>query len=183
MQFIDTGFAGLVLWESGDFYRPDNRGSFQELFNQKYLPFEFSTFQVNHSFSVPGVVRGLHYQAGENAQAKIIHVLKGSIFEVVVDLRVKEPTFGKYFAVEITGENRRHLYIPKGFANGLCAGKDGAVTLYQVDKPYDPKQAKTIRWDDGDLNIPWPLSGKKPLLSEADASGISFKEYLKNPSF
>ena len=182
MTFIDTGFEGLLLWESSCAYYPDERGSFQELFNKKDFPVNFKTYQVNHSYSAPNVARGMHYQLPPHAQAKIVHVLKGGIFAAVVDLRQKSPTFGKYFSVEITAESRKHLYIPKGFANGFLSGADGAVVVYQVDAPYNHTAARIIRYDDKQLAINWPLK-QKPLLSAADAAGISWAEYLKNPAF
>ena len=182
MTFIDTGFEGLLLWESSSAYHPDERGSFQELFNQKDFPVNFKTYQVNHSYSAPGVLRGMHYQIPPHAQAKIVHVLKGAITEIVVDLRQKSPTFGKYFSVEITAESRKHLYIPRGFANGLLSGAEGAVVIYQVDAPYNQTAARAIRYDDKQLAINWPVK-QKSLLSAADAAGISWAEYLRTPVF
>jgi dTDP-4-dehydrorhamnose 3,5-epimerase len=183
MTFFDTGFEGLLLWESSSSYYPDNRGSFQELFNQNDFPQPFAVYQINHSYSVPGVVRGLHYQLPPHAQAKIVHVLKGSIYAAAVDLRAKSASFGRHFAVEITGENRKHLFIPKGFAYGFAAGPQGAVVIYQVDTPYCHSAARVIKYDDKQLAISWPAPQAAAIISEADAAGMSWAEYLKNPVF
>ena len=183
MIFFDTGLDGLLLWQSASSYYPDNRGSFQELFNQKDFPQPFATYQVNHSYSVPGAVRGLHYQLPPRAQAKIIHVLKGAIYAAALDLRAKSATFGRHFAVEITGENRKHLFIPKGFAYGFAAGGQGAVVIYQVDAPYNRPAARAIRYDDKQLAINWPAPKSAAIVSQADAAGVSWADYLKNPVF
>ncbi|MDR0735094.1 MAG: dTDP-4-dehydrorhamnose 3,5-epimerase [Elusimicrobiota bacterium] len=183
MTFFDTGFEGLLLWESSSSYYPDNRGAFQELFNQKDFPQHFATYQVNHSYSVPYVVRGLHYQLPPHAQAKIVHVLKGSIYAVALDLRAKSASFGRHFDAEITGENRKHLFIPKGFAYGFAALAQGAVVLYQVDAPYRHQSARVIRHDDKQLAINWPAPEAAKIVSDADAAGMSWADYLKNPVF
>jgi dTDP-4-dehydrorhamnose 3,5-epimerase len=183
MTFFDTGFEGLLLWESSSSYYPDSRGSFQELFNQQDFPRPFATYQVNHSYSVPGVVRGLHYQLPPRAQAKIAHVLKGSAYAVALDLRAKSAAFGRHFAVEITGENRKHLFIPKGFAYGFAVGPQGAVVLYQVDAPYHHPSARVIKYNDKQLAINWPEPQAVAIVSDADAAGMSWADYLKHPVF
>ena len=182
MDFIETGFDGLLFWASPGAYHPDERGSLQELYKAADLPIQFNTFQINHSWSARGVLRGLHYQQPPFAQGKIIHVLKGSIFDVVVDIRAKSPAFGRYFAAEMKDGDRRHLYIPPGFAHGFLAGAQGAVVIYQTDAPYNAAASRALRYDDKTLAVPWPLEGVAR-LSQADAAAMSWADYLKQPAF
>jgi dTDP-4-dehydrorhamnose 3,5-epimerase len=151
----------------------DDRGLFFEDFKIKNdLNFEF--YQQNVSQSKKGVFRGLHLQL-ENSQSKIVSVLNGSIFDVVVDLRENSKTFGKWFGVMLSDINYQQLYVPKYFAHGFLALEDNTRVLYKVDDKYNPESEITINWDDPDINIKWP---KIPTtISEKDIKGISFKDF------
>lgn len=147
----------------------DSRGFFLERFNTDKLlaaGIEFQAAQVNHSLSLPGVLRGLHYQVNPE-QGKIIQVLSGRIWDVAVDLRPGSSTRGRYIAFEIAGDGKKALFIPAGFAHGFCVlGDEPADMLYVVDKPYNPQGQRGIRYCDPTLSIPWPI--KDPILSNAD---------------
>jgi dTDP-4-dehydrorhamnose 3,5-epimerase len=181
MISIETGFQGLLLWQGAQKHF-DNRGSLRELFTQQDLPCDFDTYQINHTYSVKNVVRGLHYQTPPHAQAKIIHVIKGEILDIALDLRQSSATYGKYFKAELSTKNCRHLYMPKGFAHGFSVTGREAVVIYQVDAPYGPASCRCIKYDDKLLNIDWRLTDWA-VISAADADGVPFEEYLKNPVF
>jgi dTDP-4-dehydrorhamnose 3,5-epimerase len=151
----------------------DNRGLFFEDF-KIINDFNFVFYQQNISVSSIGVLRGLHLQL-ENSQAKIISVINGSIYDVVIDLRQNSKTFGEWYSVILSDSNFQQLYVPKGFAHGFLALEDNTRVLYKVDDKYNPKSEITIKWDDPDLNIIWPIRPK--LISEKDIQGISFKEF------
>ncbi len=162
----------------------DQRGFFVERFNwdlfaQNGLPTEF--FQDNHSRSAPGVLRGLHYQT-QPAQSKLVGVVRGRIWDVVVDIRPQSSHFGQSFGVELSDLNGRLLWVPAGFAHGFCVlGDQPADVFYKVDLPYQPKTEGGIRWNDPDLCIEWPISN--PVISSRDQGLPFFKEYRANPSF
>lgn len=160
----------------------DERGFFVERFRTSWLKEHgiYSEFmQENHSRSMPGVVRGLHYQT-HPAQGKLVGVVRGRVRDIVVDLRVGSPTFGENFSFELSSENGQLLWIPPGFAHGFCVlGDDPADVLYQATAPYSPKTEGGIRWDDPELGIVWPV--EKPIVSKKDQSLPSFADYKKNP--
>ena len=162
----------------------DDRGFFTEryqrdVFSRAGIPVEF--VQDNHSRSIPGVIRGLHYQH-HPGQGKLVGVVRGKILDVAVDLRRGSPTFGKWVSVELSDEKGQMLWIPPGFAHGFCAlGVEPADVIYKVDAPYSPSSEGGIRFDDPDLNIVWPVS--QPVLSEKDKKLQTFAEYSKNPVF
>lgn len=162
----------------------DERGFFteryaQERFKEYGLPESF--VQDNHSRSKPGVIRGLHYQ-NNPAQGKLIGVIRGRIWDVAVDLRCDSPSFGKWEAIELSGQNGRVLWIPPGFAHGFCVlGEEDADVIYKVDSPYNPKGEGGIRFDDPDLNIPWPVN--QPIVSQRDTAMQTFFEYSRKPIF
>ena len=159
---------GLKLIEL-DVY-PDSRGFFIERFiTPKFKEIGLFTdfIQDNHSRSLPNVIRGLHYQY-DPPQNKLVGTIHGKVWDVCVDLRSTSPTFGKYFATELSDQNGRLLWIPFGFAHGFCTlGEEPADVLYKVDSLYNPKTSFGISWNDPELKIPWPV--KNPIVSKADA--------------
>jgi len=150
----------------------DERGYFYEKFNQKQ--FEELTgmngqfVQDNVSKSAYGVLRGLHLQKGDHAQAKLVSCLEGKVLDVAVDVRENSPTFGQWFSIELTEENKLQLYIPRGFAHGFCVLSDTAVFSYKCDNYYDKTSEGGIMWNDEDLNIEWQLPLEDIILSEKD---------------
>ena len=135
--------------------------------------------QDNQSMSVKGVLRGLHYQK-QYPQGKLVRVVKGTVFDVAVDLRRSSPTFGRHVAVELSAENNRQLFIPRGFAHGFQVLSDTAVFTYKVDNRYAPEAECSIRFDDPELGIEWPISGDEVVLSEKDLShAVSFRDAEK----
>ncbi len=157
----------------------DDRGFFMESYQkEKYyqagIPFEF--VQDNHSSSVKGTLRGLHYQI-THAQGKLVRAVIGEIFDVAVDLRRGSPHFGKWVASILSADNKELLWIPPGFAHGFYTLSDRADVIYKTTDYHDPQGDRCIRWDDPDLAIKWPIpNGEQPLLSEKDAAGCPFSE-------
>ena len=164
----------------------DNRGFFYESYNKKNffeLGIKDEFVQDNHSKSQKNVLRGLHFQKNF-PQGKIIRVIKGKIYDVVVDLRQESSTFGKWFGVELSEENRFMLYIPKGFAHGFLTLEDDTEVLYKTTDYYNPEDEGGIIWNDKDINIEWNfekynLKEEDLILSEKDTKHQSFKEYVK----
>lgn len=149
----------------------DERGYFFESFNQREFdalvaPVRF--VQDNESKSCYGVVRGLHYQKGASAQAKLLRVIRGRVLDVAVDLRKASKTFGKYVAVELSGENHRQLFIPRGFAHGFSTLSEEVVFTYKCDNFYDPSAECGIAWNDPTIGIDWGISPGEVILSEKD---------------
>lgn len=148
----------------------DNRGFFMESFNEEVLErqgVKFNFVQDNQSLSTePGVVRGLHYQLNPKAQNKLIRVLTGVIYDVIVDVRKSSPTFGKWVGVILSEHNHRQLLVPKGFAHGFCTLVPNTQVLYKVDENYSPENDRGILWNDPALGIDWPTS--RPILSDKD---------------
>jgi len=156
----------------------DKRGFFFESYNQKIineiLGEDIHFVQDNHSKSSKGVIRGLHYQK-ENPQSKLVRVIKGSIYDVAVDIRKSSPNFGKWIAVELTEENRKQLWIPKNFAHGFCVLEEGTEVFYKTTDFYNKEQERSIKWDDKTLSIEWPVE-LSPFLSSSDKTAPSFIE-------
>lgn len=178
MNLIKTDINDLWILEPRVF--KDGRGYFYETwqkprFEENGLHYDF--VQDNESMSCKGTVRGLHFQCGEHAQAKLVRVLFGSVLDVAVDLRPNSPTFGKYAAVELTGDNRRQFMIPRGFAHGFSVLSDTAVFAYKCDNIYCHEAERGIRFDDPDLAIDWRLGTISPILSEKDQKWPFFKEF------
>ena len=149
----------------------DARGYFfeawkQEEFNEHVGEVNF--IQDNESKSSFGVLRGLHYQKGELSQAKLVRVIKGKVLDVAVDIRKSSPTFGKHVMVELSEDNKRQLFIPRGFAHGFLVLSEEAVFTYKVDNPYAPQAEAGIRWNDPELAIEWPIDPAQVLTSEKD---------------
>jgi dTDP-4-dehydrorhamnose 3,5-epimerase len=162
----------------------DARGYFIETFNQKDFKaasgLDISFVQDNQSKSSKGVLRGLHMQSGDAAQAKLVRVLEGSVLDVAVDLRKGSPSFGQHYAIELTGENHKQFFVPAGFAHGFLVLSETATFFYKVDKFYQPGNEVGIMYNDQDLNIDWKLSIDELIFSEKDKTLGSFAEYSKS---
>jgi len=170
-----TDITGLAILEPRVF--EDGRGFFFESYNSNVLAkhgIELSFVQDNHALSKRGVLRGLHYQV-KQAQAKLIRVISGEVFDVAVDLRKSSPTFGQWFGLNLSAENRLQLYIPAHFAHGYLVLSETAEMLYKASDFWAPQYERCIRWDDPELGIAWPLDGL-PIVSEKDAKGVAFRD-------
>ena len=169
MNYIETEIQGVYVLEPRVFQ--DARGYFMETWNQadfdKHIG-KVTFIQDNESKSSYGVLRGLHYQKGEFSQAKLVRVIKGRVLDVAVDIRKSSPTFGKYVLAELSEENKRQLFIPRGFAHGFLVLSDEAVFTYKVDNPYAPQAEAGIRWNDPELGISWPIDPSQVLTSDKD---------------
>ncbi|MBM4157607.1 MAG: dTDP-4-dehydrorhamnose 3,5-epimerase [Ignavibacteria bacterium] len=179
MKVLKTSFRDLLVIIPDVF--PDARGYFFESYNsEKFINagLDLKFVQDNISKSIYGTVRGLHYQTGEYAQGKLCQVINGKVLDVAVDIRSNSPTFGKYFSVELTEENHKQLFIPPGFAHGFSVLSEIAVFHYKCTALYSRKDERAIRYNDEDLNIDWKI--KKPLVSEKDVQGKSFREIEKD---
>lgn len=169
MEYIKTEIEGVYIIEPRVFN--DSRGYFFEAWKQTDFEEHIGSvrfIQDNESKSSKGVLRGLHYQKGDASQAKLVRVIKGRVLDVAVDIRKSSPTFGKHVMVELSDDNKRQLYIPRGFAHGFLVLSDEAIFTYKVDNPYAPQCDAGIRWDDPDLNIQWPVNPDEVLTSEKD---------------
>ena len=177
MKITPTAIPDVLLIEPRVF--GDARGFFFESFNQKSfaeatgvnLPF----VQDNHSKSVKGVLRGLHYQLEPHAQGKLVRVTQGEVFDVAVDLRKDAKTFGQWVGVTLSADNKQQLWIPPGFAHGFLVLSDTAEFLYKTTDYYAPQAERSLRWDDPTLAIAWPLEGE-PILADKDRQGHLFSE-------
>lgn len=179
MNIVETEIKGVFIIEPKVF--GDNRGYFFESFSQREFESVIGpvTFvQDNQSKSSYGVVRGLHFQRPPHAQAKLVRVVKGKVLDVAVDLRKDSPTFGKYVAVELSDENHRQVFIPKGFAHGFSVLSEEAVFQYKCDEYYAPESEAAIAWDDQDLNIDWKVPAEDVVLSAKDRNHPSLKDYI-----
>lgn len=158
----------------------DERGFFFESFNEKAFNEAIGTnitfVQDNHSKSVKGVLRGLHYQLPPKAQGKLVRVVQGEVFDVAVDIRKDSPTYGQWVAEILSSENKKQLWMPPGFAHGFLTLSDTAEFLYKTTDYWSPEHERAIKWDDVSLNIPWPLNGLLPTLAAKDAAGVAFTE-------
>lgn len=174
MKIIPTAVADVLVIEPKVF--GDARGFFFESFNQKAFNqatgLDVSFVQDNHSRSAKGVLRGLHYQI-EQPQGKLVRVVRGSVFDVAVDLRKSSATFGKWVGAELSEENKRQMWIPPGFAHGFLTLSDSADFLYKTTDYYAPQFERCIAWDDPALAIAWPLSGAQPQVSVKDQAGLA----------
>lgn len=179
MEYKKTAIEGVYIIEPRVF--ADSRGYFFEAwkkaeFEENVGPVEF--VQDNESKSTFGVLRGLHYQRGEYSQAKLVRVIKGKVLDVAVDIRRSSPTFGQHVMVELSEENKRQFFIPRGFAHGFLVLSQEAIFTYKVDNPYAPQADAGIRWNDPALGIEWPIDPalvqtsekdmKQPLLQDAE---------------
>ena len=169
MNIIQTGFPGLMIIEPKVF--GDARGYFFESYNQKMMAdaginIEFR--QDNQSFSKYGVIRGLHFQLNPHSQTKLIRALEGEIYDVVVDLRTDSPTYGKWFGVELSADNKRQLYIPQGFAHGFSVLSEQTTILYKCDNFYNPQSEGGVAFDDPKLSINWKVDPSRAIISDRD---------------
>ncbi len=173
---------GVILVEPRIF--PDDRGFFAEIFKASDfkangIPENF--VQVNHSRSQKNVLRGLHFQLNPKAQAKLVSVVRGEIFDVAVDIRKGSPTFGRWVAQRLSDTNKRMLYIPVGFAHGFCALTDDVEIMYYCSEEYAPAMERNIIWNDPQVKVEWPV--EVPLLSPKDAGGKFLKDIDNNFEF
>ena len=169
MNYRETAIKGVYIIEPRVF--DDARGYFFEAWKQSEFEEHIGKvdfIQDNESKSCRGVLRGLHYQRGETSQAKLVRVIKGRVVDVAVDLRRSSPTFGQHIMVELSEENKRQFFIPRGFAHGFLVLSDEAIFTYKVDNPYMPQTETGIRWNDPALGIGWPTDGMEVLTSEKD---------------
>ncbi len=177
LQVERTALYGCLVITAKVF--EDDRGYFYETFNRKsfedQLNLNVEFVQDNESLSTKGVLRGLHFQKGEHAQAKLVRVVHGSIVDAVVDCRTGSPTFGQHLTVELSSENKKQLFIPKGFAHGFYTLSESAIVNYKCDTYYNEHAEGGIRYDDPFLGIDWQLQGK-PIISEKDAELPNFKK-------
>jgi len=172
MKVTPTAIEGVLIIEPKVF--GDERGFFFESFNQRAfneaVGHTVDFVQDNHSRSAKGVLRGLHFQRPPHAQGKLVRVTQGSVFDVAADTRPDSPTFGRWVGVELSGANHRQMWIPAGLAHGFLVTSDSADFLYKTTDYYRPESEGSVRWDDPDLAIAWPLDGITPSLSAKDAA-------------
>ena len=176
MTYTETELKGVWIIEPKVFN--DDRGYFFESWNSKSFTEHIGAInfvQDNESKSSYGVLRGLHYQKGDAAQAKLVRVIKGCVLDVAVDLRRSSPTLGKYVAVELSETNKRQLFIPRGFAHGFLVLSPEAIFCYKVDNVYAPDQEATLMWNDESVSIDWPIK-EDLIFSAKDLKGKSLKD-------
>ncbi len=170
MNIVKTDIEGVLIVEPKVF--GDSRGYFMEVFSER--DFRAATgldvhfVQDNESMSSKGVLRGLHFQKSPYAQSKLVRVVRGSVYDVAVDLRAGSPTFGKYVSVVLSGENKRMFYIPEGFAHGFLTLEDNTVFQYKCGAFYEPSSEGSVRWNDPRIGVEWPVLDGERLLSEKD---------------
>lgn len=178
MEYIKTSIDGVWIIEPQVF--KDARGYFMETWKQadfdEHIGQHVEFIQDNESHSSYGVLRGMHLQAGEWSQAKLVRVIQGKVLDVAVDVRKGSPTFGKYVAVELSEENKRQFFIPRGMAHGFLVLSEKATFVYKVDNVYAPQSEVCIRWDDPEIGIEWPIERNKVLTSEKDMKGLLLKD-------
>lgn len=179
MKVTETGIEGLKIVEPDVFH--DERGYFVETYNaERYTAHGIKQVfvQDNESMSQKGVVRGLHWQTGAASQAKLVRVVRGAVLDVAVDLRKNSPTYGRHFAVTLTGENRKQFLIPRGFAHGFIVLEDDTIFAYKCDNVYCKAAERGMRFDDPALRIEWPGVGAPLVLSEKDRALPPFREIV-----
>ena len=178
MEVIKTAIDGVLIIEPKVF--GDHRGYFFESFNEREFAAKSGVdvhfVQDNESKSCYGVVRGLHFQKGEHAQAKLVRVISGKVLDVAVDIRPGSPTFGKHVAAELTAENHRQFFIPKGFAHGFVVLSPEAVFQYKCDEFYCPEAEGAIAWNDPDVAIDWQIPASDVILSDKDRKHPQLKD-------
>jgi dTDP-4-dehydrorhamnose 3,5-epimerase len=177
MNITETNLSGLLLIEPKVF--EDSRGYFLVSYNSetfKNSGIDTIFVQDNQSFSCKGTLRGLHFQNTPYAQVKLIRVITGSIIDVAVDIRKGSKTYGKYYSAELSGENKKMLYIPYGFAHGFLTLEDNTIVQYKCSNVYNKESEGGIMWNDPDININWGLIDE-PIISDKDKNNISFKDF------
>jgi dTDP-4-dehydrorhamnose 3,5-epimerase len=178
MEIIKTQIEGVVIIEPRIF--KDDRGYFFESFSQREFEEKVLTtnfVQDNESKSSYGVLRGLHFQTPPYAQSKLVRVIKGAVLDVAVDIRFGSPTYGQHVSVELTEDNHRQFFVPRGFAHGFSVLTDEVVFQYKCDNFYAPHNEGALAWDDPQLNIDWHLPADKVILSEKDRHHSSLKDF------
>ena len=181
MPFIETGLPGLKVFEPKVF--ADSRGYFLETFNEttfREAGIDSHFVQDNESKSSYGVVRGLHYQQDPHAQAKLVRVIVGEVLDVVVDIRRGSPTYGKVYEVLLTGENKKQLYIPRGFAHGFSVLQDNTIFSYKCDNFYNKESEGGILLTDPELDINWQIPTDKMTLSDKDRESPRMQDCKNN---
>lgn len=178
MNIIKTAIPDVLIFEPKVF--GDERGFFFESFNHKLFEeavgYPVTFVQDNHSKSSKGVLRGLHYQLQPHAQGKLVRCVAGEVFDVAVDIRKRSPTFGQWVGVHLTGENKRQLWIPEGFAHGFVTLSDTAEFLYKTTNYYCVASDRGIAWNDEQLAVAWPIEGMNLTLSDKDQKQPCFKQ-------
>ncbi|NDV83704.1 dTDP-4-dehydrorhamnose 3,5-epimerase [Bacteroides sp. 51] len=177
MTYIQTEIDGVWIIEPKVF--PDPRGYFFEAYKKEEFEANIGVvnfIQDNESQSSFGVFRGLHYQKGQFSQAKLVRVIKGKVLDIAVDLRKSSPTFGKHLSVELSEENKRQFFIPRGFAHGFLVLSEEAIFSYKVDNTYAPQAEMSILYNDPSLGIDWPISESQLIISEKDKQAALFNE-------
>lgn len=179
--FQELELKGSFLIE--DFYAGDNRGEFVKLFEKDIFKNKGIEFSLNETFlsvSAKNVIRGLHFQSA-NPQSKLVSVVSGSIWDVIVDLRLDSPTFKKWVGEELSARNHKSIFVPRGFAHGFASLKDGTAVLYQCDGKYDTDTDTGICFDDPEIAVDWPVDSRLAVCSQRDMNLMSFKEYMVKP--
>lgn len=181
MKISNTHLEGVVVIEPAVF--GDHRGWFMETYNEKELlnhGIDVKFIQDNQSFSAAkGTLRGLHYQLNPKSQTKLVRCTKGAIYDVAVDIRIGSPTFGEWFGIELTEENKKQLLVPKGFAHGFLTLSEDVEVQYKVDELYAPQHDRGIIWNDSSIGIEWPMD-ITPVLSVKDEQAPPLKEAQNN---
>lgn len=178
MEMIPTSLPEVLILEPRVF--GDERGFFMESYNRRVFdaavgrPVEF--VQDNHSRSSCGVLRGLHFQQPPHAQGKLVRVTAGAVFDVAVDVRPTSPRYGQWAGVELTGQNRRQLWIPEGFAHGFLVLSDATDFLYKTTEYYSPQDEVVVAWNDPAIGVDWPLAAMQPVLSARDSTAACLAE-------
>jgi len=181
MPFIETGFPGLKIFEPKVF--TDSRGYFFEVFNEQSFRdagIDVHFVQDNESKSQRGVLRGLHYQLNPMAQAKLVRVVEGEVLDVVLDIRKGSPTFGKSYSLVLTGENKKQLFIPRGFAHGFSVLSETVIFQYKCDNFYSKESEGGIMFNDPELNIDWGINLNEAVVSDKDEVLPLFKDCVNN---
>ena len=176
MRVLETPLAGLKIIEPDRF--DDNRGYYLKSFEKKAFRdqgIDFDIVQISHSFNaVKGTIRGVHFQVEPHAQAKLVFCGKGKVFDVALDLRKRSPTYGEWFGVELTEENKQILYIPKGFAHGFQTMEDNSELIYFISDVYSKEQESGVKWNDPTFAIKWPL--EPTVIADKDMNWPSFEK-------
>ena len=181
MKFIKTEISDVYIIEPSVFV--DNRGYFSESFNLEKFEENICTIkfvQDNESKSSKGILRGLHFQKPPFEQAKLVRCIEGKVIDVAVDIRKGSSTYGKHVAIELTGDNKRQLFVPRGFAHGFLVLSDTATFAYKVDNTYAPEFDAGIRWNDKELNIQWGMEDIEVMISAKDAE-LPFLSEFESP--
>ena len=177
MEIQTTPIDGLLIITPKVFY--DDRGYFLETYHvdhYKGLGLSVNFVQDNESKSTRGVIRGLHYQLNPFSQGKLVRVIEGCVFDVAVDLRKNSPTFGQWFGVELSAENKKQFFVPKGFAHGFSVLSENVVFTYKCDQYYNPQQERGILYNDEELGIDWKIPPLEVIISEKDLKNKPFRE-------